>query len=281
MRKTSLTVLLLALFTVNLAGCGGVKTINSDKPSPTSSTLASQGTSIPSTTSNSVPATEPTNATKPNPTDNPPQTNDKTGNSKELQVVAKPDSITVLVNKQFALPQGYKPNDLVYPNVPFTFKEKIEKRMMRKEAAQALEQLFAGAKKDGINLVGVSAYRSYATQTAVFSNYVKKDGETNARTYSALPGTSEHETGLAIDVAGSDGRCAAQDCFAGTKEAKWLDQHSAEYGFILRYIKGKESITGYQYEPWHIRYVGTKLAKELAKKGITLEEYDHAVPVSK
>ncbi len=203
------------------------------------------------------------------------------GKGDALQVVAQPDSITVLVNKQFALPKDYEPKDLVYPDVPFTFKEKIEKRMMRKEAAKALEQLFAGAKKDGVALAGVSAYRSYATQTAVFNNYVKKDGEAKARTYSAYPGTSEHETGLAIDISGSDGKCAAADCFAGTKEAKWLDQHAAEYGFIVRYPKGKESITGYSYEPWHIRYVGTKISKEIADKGITLEEYLNAVPVSR
>jgi zinc D-Ala-D-Ala carboxypeptidase len=197
------------------------------------------------------------------------------------QVAAKPESSAVLVNKQFALPESYEPNDLVYPSVPFVFKEKIEKREMRKEAAGALEQMFKGAKKDGIYLAGVSAYRSHATQTSLFNRYVKKDGEEKAKTYSAVPGTSEHETGLAIDVSGSSGKCAATDCFAGTKEAKWLDKHAAEYGFIIRYPKGKESITGYKYEPWHLRYVGTKVSKEIARKGITLEEYSNAVPVSK
>ncbi|OXM83306.1 M15 family metallopeptidase [Paenibacillus rigui] len=197
------------------------------------------------------------------------------------QVVTNPESISVLVNKQFALPSSYEPKDLVYPNVPFTFKEQLEKRKMRKEAAQALEKLFDGAKKDGVSLAGVSAYRSYATQKTVYNNYVKKDGEEKARTYSAVPGHSEHETGLAIDVSGSDGKCAAEDCFGNTKEASWLAKHAAEYGFIIRYLKGKESITGYQYEPWHIRYVGTQAAKEIADKGITLEEYMNAVPVVK
>jgi D-alanyl-D-alanine carboxypeptidase len=197
------------------------------------------------------------------------------------RVVASPDSIAVLVNKQFMLPKTYKPNDLVYPDVLFTYKEKIEKRMMRKVAAEALEKLFAGAKKDGVYLAGVSAYRSHATQTSVFNSYVKKDGEEKAKTYSAVPGHSEHETGLAIDVAGSDGKCAIEDCFAGTKEANWLGKHAAEYGFILRYPKGKESITGYQYEPWHIRYVGIEISQVIADKGITLEEYYHAVPVTK
>ncbi|MCC2685617.1 MAG: peptidase [Paenibacillaceae bacterium] len=202
-------------------------------------------------------------------------------NDNAEHVVAHPDSVAVLVNKQFMLPQTYKPDDLVYPDVPFTYKEKIEKRMMRKVAAEALAKLFAGAKKDGVNLAGVSAYRSYATQTSVFNNYVKKDGKEKAMTYSAVPGHSEHETGLAIDVAGSDGKCAIEDCFAGTKEANWLAKHAAEYGFILRYPKGKEAITGYQYEPWHIRYVGTDISKAIADKGITLEEYYHAIPVTK
>jgi D-alanyl-D-alanine carboxypeptidase len=192
-----------------------------------------------------------------------------------------PDSITVLVNKQFALPDNYEPNDLVYPDVPFLFKEKIEKRKMRKVAAGALERLFAAASKDGVKLAGVSAFRSYATQKTLFDNYVKKDGLIKARTYSALPGTSEHETGLAIDISGISGKCAAESCFAGTKEAVWLDKHAPEYGFIIRYPKGKEPITGYEYEPWHIRYVGTQIAAEIAKKGITLEEYYNAVPVAK
>jgi zinc D-Ala-D-Ala carboxypeptidase len=198
-----------------------------------------------------------------------------------VKVVASPESITALVNKQFKLPDQYEPNDLVYPEVAFIFKEKSEKRMLRKEAATALEQLFAGAKKDNIPLAGVSAYRSFATQKALFDNYVKQDGEEKARTYSAVPGHSEHETGLAIDVSGSAGKCAAQDCFAGTPEAKWLETNAAAYGFIIRYPKGKQAVTGYQYEPWHLRYVGTKVAKEIASKGLTMEEYYNAVPVIK
>lgn len=194
---------------------------------------------------------------------------------------ANPESMAVLVNKEFALPEDYTPQDLVYPDVPFTFKDKIEKRMMRKEAATALEEMFAGAKKDGIYLAGVSAYRSHKTQTTLFNRYVKKDGEEKAKTYSAVPGHSEHETGLAIDVSASDGRCAAEDCFGETKEAKWLADHVSEYGFIIRYPEGKDAITGYKYEPWHLRYVGKEIAADIAKRGITLEEYYNAVPVAK
>jgi zinc D-Ala-D-Ala carboxypeptidase len=193
----------------------------------------------------------------------------------------EPDSIAVMVNKEYGLPENYKPTDLVYPEVRFTFKEKIEKRMMRKEAAEALEKLFAGAEEDGIYLAGVSAYRSKETQTRLFNRYVKKDGEELARTYSAVPGYSEHQTGLAIDVSGSDGKCAAESCFGGTKEAEWLAQHATEYGYIIRFPEGKQDITGYKYEPWHIRYVGKDIATYIADKGITLEEYYDVVPVSK
>lgn len=198
------------------------------------------------------------------------------------EVVSNPESITVLVNKQFALPEGYTPPDLVEPNIPFIFKEKDDRRLMRKEATTALEKLVAGAKKDGIYLAGVSGYRSYATQKDIFEYYVRVQGKAVASKYSAIPRHSEHQTGLAIDVSGSDGRCAAEDCFGDTPEAKWLAQHAFEYGYIVRYQKGKESITGYNYEPWHIRYVGIALAKELTEKGITLDQYyKNATPVSK
>nr|WP_110934262.1 M15 family metallopeptidase [Paenibacillus bouchesdurhonensis] len=193
---------------------------------------------------------------------------------------ADPDSVAVLVNKELALPEDYEPSDLVYPDVRFIFKEKIEKRMMRSEAAKALEEMFAGAEADGVYLAGVSAYRSHSTQRSLFNRYVERDGEEKAKTYSAVPGHSEHETGLAIDVSGSDGKCAAEDCFGGTKEAEWLAQQSAEYGFIIRYPEGKESITGYKYEPWHLRYVGKEIAADIFARDITLEEYYDAVPVS-
>lgn len=182
------------------------------------------------------------------------------------------------MNKRYRLPAGYKPSDLVYPDVPFLFRAKIEKRMLRKPAAAALEQLFAAAKKDGVPLAGVSAYRSHRRQQQVFGYYVRRDGRARASTYSAYPGTSEHETGLAVDVSGANGRCAASDCFAGTREARWLAKHAHEYGFIIRYPRGKEGITGYKYEPWHIRFVGRTAAGFIHSRGITLEEYEELAP---
>ena len=182
-----------------------------------------------------------------------------------LQTLAEPENISVLVNKEYSLPEDYQPADLVYPNVDFIFEEKIEKRMMRAEAAEALQKMFAAAETQNLHLAGVSAYRSHQTQQSLFDNYVNRDGLEKAKTYSALPGTSEHETGLAIDVTTADGACAAQDCFGDTSEAKWLAEHGHEYGFIIRYPEGKENITGYKYEPWHIRYVGLMLQQKCMK----------------
>ncbi|MFF2089174.1 D-alanyl-D-alanine carboxypeptidase family protein [Paenibacillus sp. NPDC058174] len=195
----------------------------------------------------------------------------------DIATVANADSVTVLVNKHNKLPEDYTPSNLVYPDVKFTFNERIEKRKMTQEAASALEQLFQAASKDGLPLAGVSAYRSHSRQKQLFEGYVQKDGLEKARTYSAFPGTSEHETGLAIDVAGADGKCSAADCFADTAEAGWLADHAHEYGFIIRYPKGKDDITGYKYEPWHLRYVGLDAASDMHESGLTLEEYTDSV----
>ncbi|MDT3414708.1 MULTISPECIES: D-alanyl-D-alanine carboxypeptidase family protein [Brevibacillus] len=190
-----------------------------------------------------------------------------------IPTVTNPDDLVVVVNKERALPADYVPPRLVEPNVPFTFSGKAEKRLLREEAARALEELFAKAKQDGIQLYGVSGYRSYQTQKGLFEGYVKTQGAEHANRYSAQPGKSEHQTGLAIDVAGTDPSTLLEEPFADTREGKWLAEHCAEFGFIIRYLKGKEEITGYAYEPWHIRYVGKEVAKEIMSSGVTLEEY--------
>lgn len=201
-------------------------------------------------------------------------------NREGVYVVANTGSLTLLVNKHFKLPDGYKPTDLVQLDVPFIYNEPAERKKMRRPAAEALEKMFAAAKKDGIRLAGVSAYRSHERQASLFNSYASRDGEKEAMTYSARPGTSEHETGLAIDVAGTDSRYAANDAFAETREAKWIAAHASDYGYIVRYPEGKEQITGYKYEAWHLRYVGLPAAKTIMDKGITLEEYVEGVPVA-
>lgn len=134
-------------------------------------------------------------------------------------------------------------------------------------AYDALQNLQSGATVAGFDMPMLSGYRSYETQVTLYQRYADRDGVELADTYSARAGHSEHQTGLAFDVGQID------NDYGETAAGKWLAQNCAEYGFILRYQKGKEYITGYQYEPWHIRYVGTKVAKEIMGKGITLEEY--------
>lgn len=190
------------------------------------------------------------------------------------KVIMNPTNILALVNKEQSLPASYKPSDLVVPNVPFSFSEtNVEKRYMRLEAAKALEQLFAAANKAGIQLVAVSGYRSYDRQKELFDEEVKKNGKEKAIHAVAFPGQSEHQTGLAIDISSLSMKSNLTATFGDTKEGKWVAAHAHEYGFIIRYPKGKEAITGYQYEPWHIRYVGKKAAKVIFEKDITLEEY--------
>lgn len=175
-----------------------------------------------------------------------------------------PVSIWVVANKTRPLqPKDYAPNDLIAVGGG---------QQLRKEAGDALGQLITGARTAGLTLRPLSGYRSYATQVSVYNNEVRSNGQAVADTQSARPGTSEHQTGLAIDVGG--GGCGIEDCFGNTSEGKWLATNAYQYGFIIRYPEGKMGVTGYRYEPWHIRYVGTSLATEMKKQGVlTLEEF--------
>ncbi len=188
-------------------------------------------------------------------------------------VVNDPESITVIVNKKRSLPDGYIPPDLVVPNVAFSYSGVLEKSHMRKEAAAALEQLFAASKKDGLDLRAVSGYRSYKRQVAIYKNNIATKGQEYTDRVSARPGTSEHQTGLAIDVSGPGIGYGLEQSFGATKEGKWLKEHAPEYGFVIRYTENGESSTGYTWEPWHIRYIGKALAEDVTSKGMTLEQY--------
>jgi zinc D-Ala-D-Ala carboxypeptidase len=194
------------------------------------------------------------------------------------QVIQNPLNVLALVNKMFALPDNYNPTDLVKPNVSFSFgNETIEKSLMRKEAALALEKMFSEAKTNGIELYAVSGYRSYERQRIIFDAEVKKSGEEKAAQVVAVPGNSEHQSGLAMDISAKSADLGLTESFGETIEGKWLAANAHKYGFILRYPKGKESITGYQYEPWHFRYVGVSAAQTIFEKNITLEEYFNIV----
>lgn len=190
----------------------------------------------------------------------------------------EPDSLTVLVNKEFVLPAEYVPEDLVVPKIRFSFSEYKQKKLMRQEAAQALERLFEGAEEAGVSLFGVSGYRSYDRQKDIYERNVAQKGREQTDLFSARPGSSEHQTGLAMDISTGSIHYRLDEEFAGTPEGRFLADHAHEYGFIIRYPKEKSDITGYAYEPWHIRYVGEPLAKELYERGITLEEYYHYTP---
>jgi D-alanyl-D-alanine carboxypeptidase len=183
-------------------------------------------------------------------------------------------SIWVIVNKSHSLsPKNYVPNDLVLPNV----KQRVpgtEEMKMRAEAARALKRLFSGANSASIKLLVSTAYRSYSYQTVLYDNDVKAHGRAAADQSTARPGYSEHQTGLAVDIRAQSGVCSVQQCFGNTPEGRWLAANAYKYGFLLRYPADKQAITGYEYEPWHFRYIGTELSNELHKQDTkTLEEF--------
>lgn len=183
-----------------------------------------------------------------------------------------PADTLILVNKQNRAPAV--PPTLVLPDVPPTTEDKAKNIYMQPVAAEALEELFAAAKEDGVILYATSGFRSYSTQKAIFDRRSQQRGEKAANRSVAKPGYSEHQTGLAMDVEGhsSLGSGLVED-FGETTEGKWLSENCHRFGFIIRYPKGKTDITGYIYEPWHIRYVGKDAAEEIFSLDVTLEEY--------
>ena len=181
-----------------------------------------------------------------------------------------PDSIWVISNKLRPLnPIDYTPGDLRMPNdVPNN-----NGQPLREAAATATEQLAAAAAAEGLQVRVLSAFRDYAYQVSLYDGYIARDGQAAADTYSARPGHSEHQTGLVVDF-DDGGGCALQECFESTPAGAWLAEHGHEYGFVLRYPREKEHVTGFMYEPWHFRYVGVELATQLRESGIaTLEEF--------
>jgi len=184
-----------------------------------------------------------------------------------------PTSIWIIANKTHPLPKGYAPSDLSQPNVAINPQKSAEENSFRAVAQPALKDMFDAAKADGYSLFMASGYRSEALQTVYYNNYVARDGEAAANRYSAKPGTSEHQTGLALDIAAASRTCYLDECFANMPEGKWLAANAYKYGFVLRYPDGKESETGYMFEPWHYRYVGKELAAQIHSSGQTLEAH--------
>ena len=163
-------------------------------------------------------------------------------------VQGKYDEI-VIANKHYPLSKDYNPGE-------------------NPTAKAELLKLIAAMQEAGFPISDhYSGFRSYETQTQLYQDYVNKDGKAEADRYSARPGYSEHQTGLAFDLIGTDGDLVTEE-----KAAQWLLDHATDYGFVVRYLKGKEKETGYMAEEWHLRYVG-KEAKDIAASGLSLEEY--------
>jgi zinc D-Ala-D-Ala carboxypeptidase len=181
-------------------------------------------------------------------------------------------SLTVVVNKHRPLdPLSYVPKPLT----------RIKTEQLRSDAAQAYQQMVKAAKAERVNVVAISGYRSYDHQASLYDSYVQQYGQETADTIAARPGHSEHQTGLAMDVGNASGVCALQDCFEDTPVGVWVAKNAHKYGFIIRYPDGdkNQEITGYDYEPWHLRYVGPDLVKDMQEAAVkdpsvdTLEEF--------
>lgn len=185
-----------------------------------------------------------------------------------IREIEDPDSLLVLVNKYNKLPDDYRPKDLVSFDTKYMISSKT--RYMRKEAHDALIKMIDDINKEGMNLWLNSGFREKSYQNQLFTNSVKNNGMNHALIYSAKMRHSEHETGLAADISSVKGML---DGFEKYKEYTWLINNAHKYGFIERYPKGKEWITGYAYEPWHYRYVGVEVATKIKEEGITYEEY--------
>ncbi len=191
---------------------------------------------------------------------------------KSAQVVVTPQTkeavlITRVVNKKHPIePIDYYPEDLVSVGTQGEY--------LRKEAAEAFNLMNEAAKKDGAPLTAQSGFRSYDLQNKLYTRYVGNYGQKEADTFSARPGYSEHQTGLVMDITGGGGGIGSEGGFAATAQFRWLMEHAYKYGWILRYPRGSESVTGYAYESWHWRYIGVTEATRFKESGLaTLEEF--------
>ncbi len=190
-----------------------------------------------------------------------------------LGFVLEPQAIDAMVNKDRSLPEGWEPPLLTRVSVPtcLTFQEVNH---LRRPAAAALSRLFLAAEEEeGFKLVARSGYRSYNTQNHLYQSNINNHGQEYADKYSARPGTSEHQTGLAMDITSPVMNNQLDDSFGETPEGLWVAANAHRFGFIIRYLKGKEDITGYNYEPWHLRYLGEILAGEIFSRGMVMEEF--------
>ena len=251
-----------ALLVTALLAVGGCAS-NQDGIAVGGSGAASETPSAPVAPSSEAPTPDPVVTPTPTPT---PEGFDKTKKS-----IDNPASSWVVVNKLRPLdPADYAADDLVSVPVPYQ-----NPPILRKRASDAVVEMFdAFTDETGLEMQSQSAYRSYSAQVRVYNGWVSSLGKKAADLTSARPGFSEHQTGLAIDINAKPTECTLKACFGDTKQGKWLAKNAWEYGFILRYPEDATDITGYEYEPWHYRFVGLDLAEEMHDTGTeTLEEF--------
>lgn len=192
------------------------------------------------------------------------------GEPADKYTITNPDNLLTLVKKGFYLPEDYEP-ELVDPEIPIA--PDCQNSKMTKETSAALTKMYEAAKKEGLELVLNSAYRSYQTQVETMADFVKRYNTQYANEYVAQPGASEHQTGLGVDLTAQSVVEGKRITFGDTDEYKWVIKNCSKYGFIIRFEDGTDGITGIAHEPWHLRYVGIDVAKEIVKKGWTFEEY--------
>ena len=178
--------------------------------------------------------------------------------------------IEMMVNKYYLLDEKYAPDDLVYISQKYAWGDKNSKQV-RRVCYDAFIEMWNSAMESDIYLMINSSYRSFNEQKKVYDSFEKERGKNYADSIAARPGASEHETGLALDIFSI--KNSNKKTFEDSPEALWLKDNAYKFGFVLRYPKGKENITGYDYEPWHYRYVGKKAAKYCYENDITFDEY--------